>query len=121
MPSTEHPSSTREGCVCSGWSDHQVIPLGFDTAHILKTHFLLDRERNPWLRLVRCAACGQEWYVAIDTIDDDQYFLRLSAAQLAAIKERNEWPTDYDDFVNVWPDRGPDHLARISWPWKELS
>jgi hypothetical protein len=78
------------------------------------------QDRNPWLRLVRCRECGQQWYLAIDTVDDDHYFLRLNGDQIRAIVDHGQWPTDYDEFVNVWPDPIDPWRARLSWPWKGL-
>jgi hypothetical protein len=120
-PSGEYPPSRRDGCVCVAWSDRQRIPLGSETTDLLETDFVLERERNPWLGLVACKGCGQRWYVAIDTVDDDYYFLRLPLASVEAILNGKAWPNDYDDFVNVWPGRGQGVLARLSWPWKSSS
>ena len=48
------------------------------------------------------------------------HFRRLSTSELAAILEADEWPADFDDFVNVWPyKKGQAHLARLVWPWKD--
>ena len=117
MPSDEYPPSRVGRCVCAVWSDRQTIPLGSETADLLETDFALERERNPWLRLMACKGCGQPWYVAVDTVDDDYYFLRLAPLAVEAIVDRDTWPVDYDDFVNVWPDRGEGFRARVSWPW----
>ncbi len=106
-------------CICSSWSDRQKVPLGLDTADLLADGFETMCERNPWLRLARCRACGQHWYAAVDTVDDDYYFLRLTEQRIAAITELDEWPTDFDDFVNVWPDPIEPWKARLSWPWKD--
>lgn len=95
------------------------INLGADTADLFPTAFEVVRARNPWLRLARCCGCGRPWYVAVDTVDDDYYFRALSAADLTALGERNAWPPDFDDFVNVWPSAGiRDHGARVHWPWQ---
>jgi len=73
-------------CVCSLWADHQQIGLGSETADLLERNFAIEGQRNEWLELVRCIGCGQAWYVAIDTVDDDYYFLRLSTEQLSSSK-----------------------------------
>ncbi len=94
--------------------------LAYETADLLEKSFALECQRNEWLRLVRCLGCGQAWYVAVDTVDDDYYFLRLSAEQLLSIRERDVWPTDFDDFVNVWPTEDSQmYRARLHWPWKD--
>jgi hypothetical protein len=117
----EYPPSRQGGCVCVAWSDRQKIPLGSETADLLATDFVLERERNPWLRLLACNGCGQRWYVAVDTVDDDYYFLRMSAASVEAVLADSVWPDDYDEFINVWPARGKGFRARLSWPWKGRS
>jgi hypothetical protein len=95
------------------------INLGAETADLLHTDFDRLLDRNPWLHLARCKACARPWYVAVDTVDDDYYFRRLSAVEAAGIAERGEWPADYDDFVNVWPlNEGQNFRARLHWPWK---
>ena len=76
--------------------------------------------RNEWLRLASCNGCGQPWYIAIDTVDDDYYFRRLTAVEVDSIMNRSEYPIDFDNFVNVWPLNGSqDYQARIHWPWKD--
>ena len=105
-------------CLCSDWGERVRIPLGAATADLLEA-FDDVRERNPWLRLARCRGCGRPWYVAVDTVDDDYYFRRLSTPEADAAAERDEWPTDFDGFVNVWPlGAEHDHEARRHWPWK---
>jgi hypothetical protein len=75
--------------------------------------------RNQWLDLVRCLHCEQHWYVAVDTVDDDYYFRRLSMREVEAIRKDDVWPTDFDDFVNVWPNTSFQALqARLSSPWR---
>jgi hypothetical protein len=107
-------------CVCALWADHQRIGLGYETADLLESNFAVERQRNEWLRLVRCAGCGQAWYVAIDTVDDDYHFLRLSTEQLSSINERDVWPPDFDNFVNVWPTEPSEmYKARLHWSCKD--
>ena len=106
-------------CECAVWADRVRINLGAETATLLERQFETLRERNPWLRAERCQVCGQLWYVAVDTVDDDLYFRRLSTAEQAEVLDRAEWPTDYDRFVNVWPmEMGRNFEARLHWPWK---
>jgi hypothetical protein len=120
MEENSKPFLPDRDCVCALWADHQRIGLGYETADLLERNFSVEDQRNPWLMLVRCRGCGQAWYVAVDTVDDDYYFLRLSEERLSSIKERNEWPIDFDDFVNVWPmDASQSYKARLHWPWKD--
>ena len=112
-------AKTDYSCNCSSWGDRVRISLSADTATLTSDRFDTVRERNPWLALVQCKACKQKWYVATDTVDDDYYFRRLSAQEVNEILHRDAWPSDYDDFVNVWPaSPGETFRARISWPWK---
>jgi hypothetical protein len=61
------------------------------------------RERTPWIEAVRCRACGQAWYLAVDTCDDDYYLHRLNEDELAAALQRDEWPPTFDGLKAVWP------------------
>jgi len=107
-------------CECSECGDRVRINLGYETADLLRTGYDILRARNPWLSLARCCGCGTHWYVAVDTVDDDYYFRRLSVAELAAILDRDQWPPDFDDFANVWPlDKDDGYRARLVWPWKD--
>lgn len=107
-------------CACANWADRQRIGLGYETADLLDINFAIEGKRNEWLKLVRCLGCGHAWYVAIDTVDDYYYFLRLSAEQLSCIREQDRWPSDFDDFVNVWPTESSQaYQARLHWPWKD--
>ena len=107
-------------CECSECGDRVRINLGYETADLLRTDYDILRTRNPWLSLALCRGCGTHWYVAVDTVDDDYYFRRLSVAELAAILDRDQWPPDFDDFANVWPlDKDDGYRARLVWPWKD--
>jgi hypothetical protein len=109
------PSDT---CICAQWPDRQIINLGSETATLLDDHFDRLAEQSPWIYLVRCRGCGQRWYAAVDTVDDDYYFRRLGGDEVAAISD-GTWPSDFDQFVNVWPPvRGEDHHARVRRPWQ---
>jgi hypothetical protein len=113
------PVSMGRHCDCATWADRVRIGLDAETAD-LETHgFVTLLERNPWLRSVRCRACGAIWYLAVDTVDDELYFRRLTRREQIDILERGEWPTDYDHFVNVWPFQEERSVqARLAWPWK---
>jgi hypothetical protein len=120
MNNEMNPPLPNRDCACANWTDHQQIGLGYVTADLLEKDFALERKRNEWLRLVRCLGCGRAWYVALDTVDDDYYFLHLSAEQLSCIREQDQWPNDFDDFVNVWPTEAAQaYKARLHWPWKD--
>jgi hypothetical protein len=67
--------------------------------------FDLLKQRNPWLSLARCKECGQAWYVATDTVDDDYRMLRLTDEQAQDILQNDKWPIVFDDYENVWPDK----------------
>jgi hypothetical protein len=112
------PSETPH-CLCSEWRDRVRVNLGSDTVDLLSSDFEVVRPRNPWIDLVRCATCGQPWYAAVDTVDDDYYLRRLSDTEVSGIVERDEWPRDYDDFANVWPLLpGQEFRGRLQWPWQ---
>ena len=110
----------RGACLCVAWDDRQRESFDRDLAERVEAELLPERTRNPWLELRRCRICGQHWYAATDTVDDDWYFLRLTTSQVEAITERAVWPVDFDEFANVWPDGDPVR-ARLSWPWQDLS
>ncbi len=105
-------------CHCLFWTDKQVVPLSSDTTHLSEDYDVI-RKRNPWLELVRCNRCGQHWYMAVDIVDDDYYFRRLSGEDLANITKRNEWPADFDNFENVWPREDPSTWHKPArYPWR---
>jgi hypothetical protein len=107
-------------CNCANWGDRVRISLGHETADLLHSAYDIVRARNAWLDAARCRTCGAHWYVAVDTIDDDYYFRRLSPGEMAGIIENDYWPDDFDNFVNVWPlEDKAGHGARLSWPWKD--
>jgi hypothetical protein len=103
-------------CSCVEWQTRQMLPMRAETANLLEEEFRTRRERTPCLKLVECQQCGQHWYVAVDTIDDDFSFLRLDTAAAAAIRERDEWPTDFDGFAHVWGDS--DFSGPVRYPWR---
>ena len=91
----------------SAGPDRKRIGLGYEMADLLDRDFSLERKRNEWLGLVRCIGCRQACYVAIDAVDGDYNFLRLSRDPLLSIRERDAWPPDFDDFVNLWQTEPP--------------
>ena len=111
----------RIGCLCGDWPDRRILPLSSATIDLLESDFARERDRNDWLHLVSCRGCGTRWYAAVDTVDDDYYLRRLSEAEVKAITERDEWPTDFDQFVNVWPAPVEPHRARLEFPWSDIA
>ena len=77
--------------------------MGFDTPSDLLKRFETVCERTPWLLLGRCRTCGESWYIAVDTVDDDYYFHRLSAEATRRVEHEGTWPTDFDSMENCWP------------------
>jgi hypothetical protein len=91
-------------CECLTWRDNERVPLGYETRpEIFLGQLDVLRERTPWLDAVRCRACGQAWYLAVDTRDDDYYLQRLSEDELTAALDRDEWPSTFDGLEAVWP------------------
>jgi len=91
-------------CPCSIWDQYHVVPLGSETTDLLGNDFNVLKSRNPWLDLVACRICGQPWYVATDTVDDNYHFWRLAPPQVRDIELHGRWPSRFDEFENVWPD-----------------
>lgn len=91
-------------CDCPTWRDDERVPLGYETRpDVFLPLFEVLRERTPWLKAVRCRACGQAWYLAVDTCDDDYYLHRLGEPELSVALRRDEWPTMFDSLEAVWP------------------
>lgn len=94
-------------CLCHLFANRQWLGIWQRTAPAtLLALYSTVRQRTPWLYLLRCKACSHYWYVAYDTVDDGWYFERLTREQAWLIAERNEWPSTFDDFKNVWPEDG---------------
>jgi hypothetical protein len=101
-----------EGCVCAEVKDGQRYVLGFDVlgGGLAELGYETLRERTPWLDLVRCTRCGQHWYVATDTVDDDVYMRRVTLAEAMDIVENAKWPTHFDSMKHVGMEKfgGPE-------------
>jgi hypothetical protein len=95
----------RSPCRCAKWRDHDRIPMNLDNLpdDVLAEFDVLKR-RTPWLDLARCRTCGDHWYIAVDTVDDEFLVLRLSQEAVTAILEHDDWPDNYDGLDHVWPD-----------------
>ena len=92
-------------CDCMTWNRNQIIPLGCETPFdVFLLTFEVLKERNPWLELVRCKMCSQDWYIATDTVDDEYRLLRPTEEQVNEIVSLDKWPSLFDDVKNVWPD-----------------
>jgi len=100
-------------CECLAWRDDQRIPLGYETRpDVFLERFDILRSQSPWVDLVRCRACSQAWYMAVDTRDDDYYLHRLDEVEARAILEGGRWPTTFDAIDAVWPEGGvPDRAT----------
>jgi hypothetical protein len=90
-------------CLCLLWPDSHRCVLGSETHRYIPDQFGVVRERNPWVKLVRCRGCLQAWYAAIDTVYDELHFVRLSEELALGIIERGSWPPHFDRITNVWP------------------
>ena len=83
-------------CLCPTWGDfHKQAMVEGWTGQEVEARLELLRARTPWLSLCRCRRCGQAWYVACDTRDDDWYFKRLSEAEARSAAD-GAWPRDFD-------------------------
>jgi hypothetical protein len=83
-------------CDCITWANLQVIPLTYDNRpETLLAGFSVLKEAEQHVQLIRCRSCGQQWCVAIDWMNDDWHFKRLSAEICAQILETNYWPFDF--------------------------
>ena len=94
-----------EGCACSTFGDERKFGAGFHLLHPTNHGYEVIKRRNPWLELYRCTTCGAYWYVAFDTVEGDFYFVRMNEKQVQDIIERDDWPTRFDNFANVWPPK----------------
>ena len=90
---------------CREWADCQKVYLGWYTAPAewFVPRFDTLKKRTPWLKLVRCRTCSTLWYVAVDTRDDDYYFLRLADWEVPLVKE-DIWPAVFDNYDRFWDD-----------------
>lgn len=103
---SEYPRS----CSCLTWMDTQTFPMGGDTTidHAIE-QFEEIKARTPWIDLVRCKECGQAWYLAKDTREDDYHLRRLTESEVQAIGS-GIWPTTFDHMEALWPS--PEWLSQ---------
>jgi hypothetical protein len=84
-------------CECFLWGMLKKLSLcGEWTCEEVESRLELLLQRTNWLELRRCRRCGQAWYVACDTVDDDWYFKRLSEEDVAKVLREGKWPDDFD-------------------------
>jgi hypothetical protein len=111
-PNPESRLYRTEGCACADLKDREKLSLGWDVlgGGLEELGYETVRTRTPWLDLVRCTRCGQYWYAATDTVDDDVYLQRLTVVEARDILERAAWPTYFDSLRHVGMDRfgGPE-------------
>jgi hypothetical protein len=63
------------------------------------------RLRTPWLHLKHCDACGEWWYLAIDSSKNNIHWYRLNSRQSTKVLETNNWPSSFDTMRAVWPTK----------------
>jgi|WetSurMetagenome_2_1015567.scaffolds.fasta_scaffold58705_2 hypothetical protein len=108
-------------CRCLGWRNHEVLRIGYDavteSTAVLEDYFdySIEARQTPWLECVRCRNCGQDWYLAVDTIDDWYHLVRLDSDVVEAARN-GAWPSDFDDLEVFWPSE--EWLAR--WGYSSL-
>jgi hypothetical protein len=88
-------------CDCSFWKDNEKINLGYETANLLDS-FQIKKSLTPWIHIGYCIVCNQAWNIAVDTNDDDYYFVRLMDDEVKSI-EKDIWPNYFNKMENVWP------------------
>ena len=57
-------------CLRPSMADRQCLPSLYGLSGGFHEFSAKLFERTPWLSLTRCHRCGQNWYVACDTVDD---------------------------------------------------
>lgn len=92
-------------CDCLSWKNNEILPLGDShVQNLISGYFKKIWRRTPWLSLSRCNQCGQQWYVGVDTIDDNYYLYRMENEDILRV-ESNEWPHVFDNISAFWPDQ----------------
>ena len=96
-------------CRCRYWRDQEKLVIGFDPESDntlpldgFLSRFSLISRQTPWLLSVCCSNCGQYWYIAVDTIDDDYHLQRITAEEAEATKT-GVWSSTFDRLEAVWP------------------
>jgi hypothetical protein len=95
-----HDWLSRKGyptCDCLLWGSLKKLTLGCEwSPERVDERFELVRRRTNWLELRNCRRCGEAWYVACDTVDDDWYFRRMAEEDVARVLRSDEWPLEFD-------------------------
>jgi hypothetical protein len=111
-PNPESGLYRAQGCACNDLKDREKFVLGWDVlgGGLEELGYETLRTRTPWLDLARCTRCGQHWYVATDTVEDDVYMQRLTRAEVRDILERSVWPKHFDSLPHVGMEKfgGPE-------------
>jgi tetratricopeptide (TPR) repeat protein len=87
---------------CACLSTPNIQNLGSEPIP-LQAHVEVLAQRSPCVSLARCRECGTHWLIGFDTVDDQIYLHRLSAAAVQDIATHDRWPTVFDDKPNLWP------------------
>jgi len=85
-------------CVCASLGDPAIVTLGDEgTAPFSTVH----QRREPFdsISVVQCPTCGLAWLRGVDdSLHDVEVLRRLSAEELAAIANKDDWPPDLDTY-----------------------
>ena len=102
---TELARVDAQACGCASWRNDMKVPLGYESdVEWFSSHFHVLARRTPWLEHVRCKLCETDWYVATDTVDDDYYFHRMTAEEIAGMST-GVWPATFDKLEAAWPSQ----------------
>jgi hypothetical protein len=94
-------------CRCLLTCDRQSFGLAGGLCQWLYEKCEQRKAKTPWLKLVRCRECGQDWLTGCDTVDDRIFLERTSAAAALAIVERDEWPATFVGWEHLWHPSTP--------------
>jgi len=92
-------------CVCLSTPQNFRTSMYHSASEVEAQAKVLARQ-TPWIQLIHCCDCGTHWLVGTDTVDDYFDFRRVSAEVAADIVAQDRWPTEFDDWANLWPDKG---------------
>ena len=84
-------------CNCITWANDEKFTMDEDITNLL-IGFETLKERNPWLKLVRCPHCGTHWYLGEDIDDLYIYLHRLKTEDVESILGSAQWPDCYDNI-----------------------
>jgi protein-S-isoprenylcysteine O-methyltransferase Ste14 len=106
-------------CDCVTWkSPHSLMETlwesSFHSRTYLPAHFDVLKQRDEHHQLLACQRCQQNWYLGIDKYEADHYLLRLSAEQIAAIHNAEQWPADFDSLNAQYEDYSQPMIAETN-------